>query len=154
MLNYFQPVKRGNLARGSFVMLHLILCSQARILLFGQKAPSTTCLPPPEYVEVTMIRRQQQSVQSNVINNAATSNAPNNFQDTGTATPTATHARVSTTLQPHRQAIRNQFEVMAKTLLEIRPNDDPEYGRHFRLATMPYTTAPVFHLTLAHGFLW
>lgn len=47
---------------------------------------------------------------------------------------------------------QNGFKVLAKTRLEVRHIDDPEYGQRFRKATMPYTAAAIFYLTLAHGF--
>ena len=49
---------------------------------------------------------------------------------------------------------QNDFKVLARTRVEVRHIDDPEYGPHFRTATMPYTTGPILYLTLAHGFFW
>lgn len=151
---YFQPIGRAIPARDDFAMLHLILCSQAGSILSRKSPHSRLFLPVPEYVEVTMIGRRQQSIKPDVGANANPNEDAVLAAEHGAVGSTEARERISTTQQSLPPAFQVQFKVIAKTLLEIHHRDDVEYGPHFRSATMPYITAPVFYLTFAHGLFW
>lgn len=151
---YFEPVDPGTLARDRFAMLHLILCSRAGAILSRKSPRSTLPLELLRYVEVTMVERRRQSANSDVSANTSLDEGTASLAQYEAVSSTETHGRDSTAQQSSLLAPQFQFEVIAKTLLEIHDNDDPEYGPHFRSAAMPYTNAAVFCLTLAHGFFW